>query len=151
MQTKTRIVNAMIFPVIPYGCETWTKTREMEKKIDACEMWIWRKMLRDEKRTNESILNGDQTSKRSFVAEKEGSKTEDDVLWPVMRANGMEKDIMLTCGEGRRKRLKKKWMEEMHTMSGMNLVELRNAVEDWEMWRKLTMSIARTLQVEGTR
>ena len=36
LQTKTRIVNAMIFPVILYGCETWTKTREMEKQIDAC-------------------------------------------------------------------------------------------------------------------
>ena len=59
LETKTRIVNAMIFPVILYGCETWTKTREMEKKIDACEMWTWRKMLRvswTEKRTNESIL-----------------------------------------------------------------------------------------------
>src|SRR6218665_521406 len=59
LQTKTRIVNAIIFPVILYGCKTWTKTREMEKKIDACEMWIWRKMLRvswTEKRTNESIL-----------------------------------------------------------------------------------------------
>src|SRR6218665_110389 len=52
---KTRIVNAMIFLVILYGC----KTREMEKKIEASEMWIWRKMLRislTEKRTNESIL-----------------------------------------------------------------------------------------------
>src|SRR6218665_368052 len=59
LQTKTRIVNAMIFPVILYGCETWTKTREMVKKLDACEMGIWRKMLWvswTEKRTNESIL-----------------------------------------------------------------------------------------------
>ena len=59
LHTKARIVNAMIFPVILYDCETWTKTRAMEKKIDACEMWIWRRMLRVswiEKRTNESIL-----------------------------------------------------------------------------------------------
>src|SRR6218665_854371 len=46
LQTKTRIVNAMIFPVILYGCETWTKTRAMENKIDACEIWTWKKMLR---------------------------------------------------------------------------------------------------------
>src|SRR6218665_2161818 len=58
LQTKTRIVNAMIFPVILYGCKPWTKTREMEKKIDVCKMWIWRKMLRvqTENRTNKSIL-----------------------------------------------------------------------------------------------
>jgi len=46
LQTKTRIVNAMICPVILYVCETRTQTREMEKKIDACEMWIWRKTLK---------------------------------------------------------------------------------------------------------
>jgi len=59
LQTKTRIVNTMIIPVILYGCVTWTKTRAMEKKIDECEMWIWRRMTKvswTEKRTNESIL-----------------------------------------------------------------------------------------------
>ena len=56
VQTKTRIVNAMIFPVILSGCEKWTKTREMEKKIDANEMWIRRRRVSwTEKRTNESI------------------------------------------------------------------------------------------------
>jgi len=71
----------------------------------------------------------------------------------VMRANGMEKDVMLACDEGRRKRgrPRKKSMEEIHTMSGMNLAELRDAVEDRDVWRKLTLSIARTLRVEGTR
>ena len=48
----------------------------------------------------------------------------------VMRTNGMEKDMMLACGEGRRKRgrPRKKWMEEIHTMPGMNLVDLRDAL-----------------------
>ena len=71
----------------------------------------------------------------------------------VMRANGNEKDMMLACGEGRRKRgrPKKKWMGEIHTKSGMNLAELRDAVEDRDVWRELTMSITRTLRVEGTR
>ena len=65
----------------------------------------------------------------------------------------MEKDMMLACSEGRRKRgrPKKKLMEEMHTMSGMNLAEFRDVVEDWDVWRKLTLSIARTLRVEGVR
>src|SRR6218665_2831673 len=59
--------------------------QEVEKKIDTCKMWIWRKMLRvsrTEKRTDESMLIGDRTSKRGFVAETEGRKTENDVLWP---------------------------------------------------------------------
>ena len=44
-ENKTRIVAAMILPVILHGCETWTQTMVMEKKMYACEMWIWRRML----------------------------------------------------------------------------------------------------------
>jgi len=52
----------------------------------------------------------------------------------VMRANILEKELMLTCGEGRRTR----WMEEIHTISGMDLAELRDAVEDRVLWRRMT-------------
>ena len=45
----------------------------------------------------------------------------------------------------------KSWMEEISTMSGMNLAELRDAVKDWDWWRKLTMTIARALRADGTR
>jgi hypothetical protein len=44
------LVRALIFPTVLYGCETWTITKSMEKKINACEMWIWRKMLRISRR-----------------------------------------------------------------------------------------------------
>src|SRR6218665_129992 len=54
-------------------------------------------------------------------------------------------------GKTKRGRPRKKWMEEIHTMSGMNLGELRDVVEVRDVWRKLTISIARTLRVEGTR
>ena len=56
---EKRIVRTLIFPTVLYGCETCTMTKKMEKKINACEMWIWRKMQRiswTEKRTNESVL-----------------------------------------------------------------------------------------------
>src|SRR6218665_4126554 len=55
---KKRIVRTLIFPTVLYGCETWTITKKMEKKMNACEMWIWRKMQRisrTEKKTNESV------------------------------------------------------------------------------------------------
>ena len=58
IKTKKRIVRTLIFPIVLYGCETWTMTKKMEKKINACEMWIWRKMQRIswmEKKTNESV------------------------------------------------------------------------------------------------
>ena len=46
IDTNKRIVRTLIFPTVLYGCETWTMTKKMEKKINACEMWIWRKMQR---------------------------------------------------------------------------------------------------------
>src|SRR6218665_1685611 len=75
----------MIFLVKLYGFETKTKTRTMEKKIDASEMWIWRRMLRvswTEKRKTRFSTGRCRTCKRRFVAETEGSKTKDAILWP---------------------------------------------------------------------
>ena len=87
------------------------------------------------------------------VAETEGSKPEDDVLWPceVSKWYGKGYVVGMRRGKTKRGRPRKKWMEEIHTMSGMNLAELRDAVEVRDVWRKLTISIARTLRVEGTR
>src|SRR6218665_4008007 len=127
----------------------------MEEKIDACKMWIWRKMLMiswTEKRTNESILMVIGKARGVLSLRQRAAKQKMMFFSHVMRANGIENDMMLACFEGRRKRgrPKKKWMKEIHTMSWMNLAEPRDAVEDRDVWRKLTMSIARTLRVEGT-
>jgi len=124
LQTKTRIVNAMIFPVILHGCETWTKTREMEKKIDACEMWIWRKMLRvswTEKRTNESILMEIGQARGVLSLRERAAKQKMIFFGHVMRANSMEKDMMMSCCEGRRKRGRpKKEMDGGNTQDVMD-------------------------------
>src|SRR6218665_1938648 len=71
-QTKTRIVNSMIFPVILYGCETWTETKAMEKKIDASEMWIMEKDaegLLDWEENKRIDTDVDRTCKRRCVVE----------------------------------------------------------------------------------
>src|SRR6218665_835823 len=54
---EKRIVRTLIFPTVQYGCETWTMTKKMDKKINACEMWIWRKMQRISwtEKTNKSV------------------------------------------------------------------------------------------------
>jgi len=143
LQTKTRIANALIFPVILYGCETWTRSIAMEKKIDASEMWIWRRMLRvswTEKRTNESILRAIGRARGDLSLRQRAAKQKMMFFGHVMRADGMEKDMMMDCGEGRRKRgrTRKRKMEEVHTMSGMSLEELRDSTEDRDLWRTLT-------------
>ena len=71
----------------------------------------------------------------------------------AMRAHDMENDMMLACWEGRRKRgPRKRWMKEIHTMSAdMSLAELRDAAEDRDLWRKLSMTIARVIRADRTR
>src|SRR3984885_12370847 len=71
----------------------------------------------------------------------------------VMRAEGLEKEMMLAHGEGKRKRgrPRRRWMEEIHKTTGMKLEKLREATRDREMWRALLVTIARTQRVDGTR
>ena len=154
-ETKAGLVKSMIFPIVLYGCETWTKTKALEDKIDACEMWIWRSLLGiswREKRTNASViqeigqLRGDLTLQQRAIRQK--------LMYfgHVMRAEGMEK-MMLACGEGRRSRgrPRTRWMDEIHRRTAMSLAQLRDAVRSREDWRKLVTTVARVPRTDGTR
>ena len=103
--------------------------------------------------TNESMLMEIGHARRDMSLRQRAAKQKLMFIGHVMRANGIEKNMMLAYREGRRKRsrLMKRWMEEILTMSGMNLTELRNAAEDRDFWRKLTLVIARALRVDSTR
>jgi hypothetical protein len=156
LMTKTRIVKAMIFPVVLYGCETWTKTKALEKKINACEMWIWRKVLRTpwiEKRTNESILQEIGQSRGNMSLGQRAARQKMAFFGHVMRANGLEKEMMLACGEGKRRRgrPRRRWMEEIHERTKMNLEELRDATADRNTWRRFIIAVARIPRIDGTR
>src|SRR6218665_1224546 len=112
-----RIVRTLIFPTVPYSCETWTMTKKMEKKINACEMWIWRKVQRiswTEKKTNETVrieigIEEDEMLQQTALKRKLG------FFGHVMRSDGLEKRMMLAFGDGRRRgRPRRKWMDEIH-------------------------------------
>jgi hypothetical protein len=126
LMTKTRIVKAMVFPVVLYGCETWTKTKIMERRIEACEMWIWRKLLRvpwTEKRTNVYILQKIGQLRGNMSLRGRATRQKMRFFGHVMRADGLEKEMMLAYGEGKRKRgrPRRRWMEEIHEATGMKL------------------------------
>ena len=155
VETKKRLVRALIFPVVMYGCESWTKTQSMEKKINACEMWIWRKMLRiswTEKRTNESV-------RKELGIEKEETLQQSATKWKlcyfghVMRSNGLEKELMTACGEGRRRRGRPRirWLDEVQEKTGMNLEALREATRERRNWRKYIYTVVRAPRAEDTR
>src|SRR5688572_10759572 len=104
LETKTRIVKAIIIPVVLYGCEAWTKAKALEKKIEACEMWIWRRMLRvpwTEKRTNEYILDEIGHQRGDMTLGQRAARQKTTYFGHVMRADRLEKEMMLACGEGR--------------------------------------------------
>src|SRR6218665_2997803 len=105
-------------------------TKKMEKKINACEMWIWRKMQRiswTEKKTNESVrmeigIEEDETLQQTALRRKLG------FFGHVMRSDGLEKRMMLAFEDGRRRRgrPRREWMDEIHEVTGMKLAELRD-------------------------
>src|ERR1043165_6180135 len=155
IDTKKRLVRALIIPIITYGSELWTLTKKMEKKINAYESWLWRKMLRipwKEKRTNDWVCKTagileDETLLQSIL------RARLKFFGHVMRSNGLEKEIMMACGEGIRKqgRPRKRWMDMIYESTGMNLEDLRDVTADRGKWRSLVMTVARTHRVDGTR
>ena len=80
--TKVLLVKAMVFPVVMYGCESWTVKKAERRRIDAFELWCWRRLLRvpwTARRSNQSILNGDQSWVFTGRTDVEG---ETPILWP---------------------------------------------------------------------
>ena len=145
MQSKIRLVNALVFPVALYGCESWTLRQNERKKVDAFEQWCWRRMLRipwTARRTNKSIadeVNANMSLQGKIIKQKLS------FFGHVMRANGLEKSIMLGMGEGKRGRgrPRTRWLDEIQSTTGLNLHQLSVAVEDRNRWRARVMDVAR--------
>ena len=79
---KVRLVKAMVFPVVMYGCASWTVKKAERQRIDAFELWCWRRLLRvlwTARGSNQSILKGDQSG--VFIGRTD-AKAETPVLWP---------------------------------------------------------------------
>ena len=82
LSTKVRLVKAMVYPVVMYGCESWTIKRAERRRIDAFELWCWRRLLRvpwTARRSNQSILKEDQPW--DFFGRTD-AEAETPVLWP---------------------------------------------------------------------
>ena len=80
--TKVRLVKAMVFPVVMYGCEIWTVKKAERRRIDTFELWCWRRLLRvpwTSRRSNQSIL--EEISPGGFFG-RNNAKAESPVLWP---------------------------------------------------------------------
>ena len=125
LTTKVHLVKAMVFPVVMYGCECWTKEKAEHRRIDAFELWSWRRLLRvpwTARRPNQSILK-----EISPEYSLEGLMLKAQYFGHLMpRADSMEKTLMLGKTEGKKRwgRQKMRWLDSITTSMDMNLSKL---------------------------